>query len=321
METRPRVSVVMPAYNTSQWVSAAIHSALSQTMGDIEVLVVDDGSTDNTLAVATQVAAVDPRVRVMTQANAGPSAARNRAMRLAAGEFFALLDSDDEWAPEFLETQLGVFARTPSLGVVTANAFNRGGVLDGTPYRPVGRGPRTLSFLDILREEDAVCIMSVFRRSVYDTIGPFNESLRGNEDYEFWLRAARAGFEIAQSFEPLGYYRRRPDSASADDRKMAAGILNVFGMIRDQCRTPMERDIVEAQVARFERSLLWMNASAALKSGNYRDAADYYERLHRASGDTRSRTLLLASRYVPGLLSTAANARRWLLRRSEKKIA
>jgi hypothetical protein len=312
MAERPLVSVVMPAYNTSPWVASAIRSALSQSVRDIEVLVVDDGSTDDTLAAATQAAAGDPRVRVMTQTNAGPSAARNRAMRLAQGAFFALLDSDDEWAPAFLEAQLAVFARTPSIAIVTANAFNRGGTLDGTPYRPIRSGERTLSFVDILREEDAVCIMSVFRRSVYDAVGPFNESLRGNEDYEFWLRAARAGFEIAQTFEPHAYYRRRPDSASADDLKMAAGILNVFGMIRSQCSTSTERDVVDAQVTRFERALLSLNASAALRSGRYRAAAGYYEQLHRASGDARSRTLLLASRYVPGLLSTAAGVRRWL---------
>jgi glycosyltransferase involved in cell wall biosynthesis len=317
MTERPLVSVIMPAYNTSAYVAAAIRSARSQTIQDVEILVVDDGSTDGTRAAAERAADGDQRVVVLTQANAGPSAARNHAMKLARGEYFAFLDSDDEWMPSFLEAQLAVLARRPSTAVVTGNAFNRGGVFDGTPYRAIQPAERALPFVEMIAREDSVCILSVFRRSVYDTIGDFEESLRGNEDYEFWLRAAQHGFEFVQTFTPLAYYRRRPDSASADDRKMAAGILLVFGMIRGRCRGAA-RAAVDLQIAYFERELLSIEARYWLRQGDSRAAARCYEQLFTRTHDTSTAALLFAARHAPWLLLWAASVKRRLRRMTQK---
>src|SRR5262249_44828504 len=160
---RPAVSVIMPAFNTEAYVAAAIRSARTQTVRDVEILVVDDGSTDGTFAAALEAGKGDARVKVWTQANAGPSAARNLAMRRAAGDFFAFLDSDDEWLPEFLQCQLSTLSRHAAASVVTGNAFNRGGVFDGTPFRKVRPEEHVLSLLEMIEHEDSVCIMSVFR--------------------------------------------------------------------------------------------------------------------------------------------------------------
>ena len=288
MNARPLVSVIMPAFNTEPYITAAIRSALTQTIRDLEILVVDDGSSDCTSAAAVAAAEGDPRVKVWTQANTGPSAARNLAMKRASGDFFALLDSDDEWMPEFLEHQLAALARHPEVAVATGNAFNRGGAFDGTPFRDVRPEERVLSVLDLIEREDSVCILSVFRRAVYDTVGPMNEALRGNEDYEFWLRAAQRGFGFVQTFEPLAYYRRRPDSASSDGRKMVAGILRVFAMARERAHTPEERLSIDAQVTRFEHELRRMESRAA--------------------------AVAFASKHAPRLLALATHARRAIRR-------
>ena len=288
MTPRPTVSVIMPAFNTEPYVAAAIHSALGQTVRELEVLVVDDGSSDGTCAAALKAGERDPRVKVWTQTNAGPSAARNLAMSRASGDFFAFLDSDDEWMPDFLGHQLSALARHPEAAVVTGNAFNRGGAFDGTPFRKIRPGEHALPLAEMIEREDSVCILAVFRRAVYDAIGPMNEALRGNEDYEFWLRAAQRGFGFVQTFEPLAYYQRRPDSASTDGRKMVAGILRVFAMARERAQTSEEVRSIDAQVARFEHELRRMEGRAA--------------------------TVAFASKHAPRLLALAQHARRAIRR-------
>lgn len=288
MAVRPKVSVIMPAFNTEPYVADAIRSARAQTVRDIEILVVDDGSRDGTFAAALEAAAGDPRVTVWAQANAGTAAARNAAMNRASGEFFALLDSDDEWMPGFLECQLDALAHHPEADVATGNALNRGGVFDGTPYRTIQPEDRAISLIDMIECEDSICILSVFRRAVFETAGPMNAALRVNEDYEFWLRAAQHGFRFVQTFEPLAYYRRRPESASADSGKMIAGILRVFAMARERARTPDEARALDAQISRFERE--------------------------RRRLEGRAAAVAFASKHAPRLLLLAAHARQAIRR-------
>src|SRR5689334_6460086 len=104
----PSVSVVMPAYNAEPFLATAVESVLRQSHRDLELLIVDDGSSDGTVALAQRFAGRDPRVRLLRQANAGPGPARNTAFRAAAGRFFAFLDSDDEWDADFLSENLAV---------------------------------------------------------------------------------------------------------------------------------------------------------------------------------------------------------------------
>src|SRR4029079_2346457 len=149
-----------------------VDSVLAQTLANFELILVNDGSTDDTLAVARRLAARDGRVRVLTTPNGGPAAARNTALRAARGEYVALLDSDDLISPQYLAKQIAVLDAHPDASIVTANAINRGGGanFDGKPYWPRTTGIQRLTACDVIGQEDAVCILSVFRRRVYDTI-------------------------------------------------------------------------------------------------------------------------------------------------------
>src|SRR5690349_1843146 len=118
----PTVSVIMPAYNVEGYIGDAARSVLHQTYGDLELIIADDGSTDSTPEVIEQLRASDPRVRAITVPSNGPSAARNAAMRLARGQFFALLDSDDIWEREFLARQMVRFGAHPEVDLVSGNA-------------------------------------------------------------------------------------------------------------------------------------------------------------------------------------------------------
>ena len=139
----------MPAYDAAEYLPTAVASVLRQTFADLELLIIDDGSSDRTLDVAHACAARDSRIRILQQPHAGPGPARNFGFREAAGRFFAFLDSDDEWDETFLAEHVSVLAARPDVDVVIGNARNRGGKRDGQPSRLLrGEGlPITLSVL------------------------------------------------------------------------------------------------------------------------------------------------------------------------------
>jgi teichuronic acid biosynthesis glycosyltransferase TuaG len=277
-DVSPRVSIITPAYNAARFLADTIDSVRAQTVQDWELIVVDDGSTDATVAIVQRYAEADPRIRLLRQANAGPSAARNNGMSAARGTFFAFLDSDDQWLPEFLECQLDVFARYPDTALVTANAYYLGGPQDGQPRRPPSEGHPVLNLENIIKNDSAVFIMTVFRREVFERIGGLDESQWTSEDYDFWIRAALAGFVFRISTRPLALYRRHEGSLSADSARMLRGILQTYGKAR--VTLPIDSPAHEAldrQMARFERELLLVEGKQALERRDYRTAAN---RLH-----------------------------------------
>jgi len=277
--------VIMPAYNAAQYLHTAIESVLRQTVADLELLVIDDGSSDRTVEIARGYAARDARVRVLEQPNAGPGPARNTGFRAASGRFFAFLDSDDEWDPTFLEEQLSVLAARPDVDVVVGNARNRGGAHDGEPARPVRGDGQPIPLAEILADETCLFIMSVFRRETVEAIGGFDPALFTNEEYEMWIRAALAGFTFTRHSKPLGWYSCRPGSLSSSDTRMLSGILRVFAKTRPLLPPDSpERAILDRQVARFETELSAAEARASLARGDCRAAARHVAALHARRG-------------------------------------
>ena len=278
----PLVSIITPAYNSSTFIGETITAALAQTCADFELIVVDDESTDNTIDVVHETAGGDPRVTVMLSPHGGPATARNVALGAIRGRFVALLDSDDVWMPDYLEQQLTMLGRFRDRAVVTANAINRGSWRDGQPLWTATRGTRRLTPRDMVREENSVCIMSVFRREVVDRIGGFDRQFTGNEDYEFWLRAANAGFGFVQNLRPLGYYRRRDDSVSSDDVRMLRGIISVLeSAARMEGALEHERDVIQAQLDRFQYELIKIQLRTSLSMNDTATAAKNLESLSK----------------------------------------
>lgn len=306
----PSVSVVMPAFNVEGYIAASIQSVLAQTMRDWELIIVDDGATDGTAAIAQQYQASDPRIRLVRRTNGGLAAARNTAIQHATGQFLALLDSDDLWAPTFLEAQMEIF-RGRGVDVVTGNAFDLGGRRDGLPNRPVPDGRPSPTLATIIADTEAVFIMSVFRRELVDRIGGFDESMRSNEDYDFWLRAAAAGAMFARNDRPLGSYRRRSDSLSASEVRMLAGILTVYRKLRPSiANRPTELALLDQQINRFSAELLAAEARAAIEAGDSVTAAARLTALRRCRPGLAIAAAALVARWAPGLLPRIYRARR-----------
>jgi glycosyltransferase involved in cell wall biosynthesis len=292
----PRVSVITPAYNAARFLPGTIESVRAQTVQDWELIVVDDGSTDETVGIAQRYVQDDPRIRLLRQENAGPSAARNHGMRGARGAFFAFLDSDDQWLPHFLEHQLDVFAHYPDTSLVTANAYYFGGPQDGQPRRPAAEGHPVLTLENIIQNDSAVFIMTVFRREVFDRIGGLDEAQWTSEDYDFWIRAALAGFVFRVSTRPLALYRRHEGSLSADSARMLRGILHTYSKTRGACPAgSAAQQALERQIARFERELLLVEGKQALERRDYRTAANRLNELRdRGAGTLIGLTAWLA---------------------------
>jgi glycosyltransferase involved in cell wall biosynthesis len=301
----------MPAYNVEPYVGEAIRSALSQSAGDLEVVVVDDGSTDGTAAVVGRLAAEDPRVRLLRQGNRGLAGARNTALRTGRGEYFALLDSDDLWQPGFLAAQLAILQARPDVDIVTGNGWMMGGVRDGELARPFPDSRPDPDLMSILGDERAVFIMTVFRRRVYETVGCFDESLRTNEDYDFWLRAAVSGCRFARNDVPLGRYRIREDSLSASEMRMLRGIRLVFMKTRPTIADrPRELAVLDAQMERFHTEWLAAEARVALESRDFRAAREHLDRLHARRGGTAIVFARILARVAPRTLARVYGMRR-----------
>jgi len=190
-EGQNRVSVVVSCYNYAAYLEHAVASALQQAHADVEVIIVDDGSTDDTPTVAARLAA-DPRVVYVRQANQGQAAAKNTGITRATGAFIAFLDADDHWHPEKLEKQMPLFA-DPRVGVVYSRM--RAVAPDGTPMprqdNAPSRLPRRGRVSDALFVDNFVPFSSaVVRRAVFEKVGPMDTALSMGIDWDLWLRAS-----------------------------------------------------------------------------------------------------------------------------------
>jgi len=183
-----RVSAIMPSYNRDRYVAEALDSALSQGFEGLEVVVVDDGSTDGTRAVLER---YRDRVRIELQANAGQSAAVNRAVELARGEYVALIDNDDAWLPGKLARQIPLLDADPGAAILYA-AFE---VMDGegkamADPSPSRRTPSGEVLGDLCDENFLRTPTVIFRRALFLEAGGYDRSLRYTNDWDMWLRLA-----------------------------------------------------------------------------------------------------------------------------------
>ena len=306
----PTVSVIMPAYNVAPYIGDAARSVLQQTYDDLELVVADDGSTDETLEVVERLRARDPRIRTVSIPNSGPSAARNAAMRLARGEFFALLDSDDIWEKEFLARQMAIFDANPRVDLVSGNSRYLGSQWHGRSVGPWPDPRPPITLETIISDERAVFIMTVFRRRVLEAVGGFNESLKGNEDFDFWLRAALAGFVFARNDEPLAWYRRRDDSLSSNGIGMLRGAIELCRQWLPAFDGRPERRLMERQIEYYEAELDAALARNALAVGDSAEAARALEALNSRRPSMRTAVAAVLARRAGPFLSAMYHLKR-----------
>ena len=216
----PSISVVIPAYNAAAWVARAIESALAQTVPPVDVIVVDDCSTDQTCRVVER---YEPAVRLIRRATTGgPGAARNSGIMVGGAEWIALLDADDAWLPHKLERQAPCLV-DPAVAVVHSRMTSGAEI-------PV---PLNASFAALWQANCVVASSALIRRSAVAAAGGFDESrsLIGVEDYNLWLRLAAAGWMIRACPEPLVEYHPVPGNlTSRMEERLQAELANVVAI-------------------------------------------------------------------------------------------
>jgi glycosyltransferase involved in cell wall biosynthesis len=230
------ISVIIPAYNQGHYLGEAIQSVLDQTYPDFEVIVVDDGSTDKTAQVACSFS--DPRVRYIHQENRGLPAARNTGILRSSGEYLTFLDSDDLFVADKLETLLNAMQRDPELGFVAGqavlideNALPLGKVFD----TPLPENPAHLLLWNPLH----VCSV-LLRRDWQQKVGLFDESLQAYEDWDMWLRLARAGCRMGWVPHPVSLYRFHTRQMTRDKERMTAATFAVLKKVYSDPDLPQE---------------------------------------------------------------------------------
>jgi glycosyltransferase involved in cell wall biosynthesis len=222
------VSVIIPAYNSAHLFTEAIESALAQTAPPSQIIVVNDGSTDDTEARLQGYAG---RITVIQQKNQGTPAARNAALRVATGEWIALLDADDAWHPRKLELQLAAAAEHPEVTLLGTGTVD----YPGTPFAQIRElgGVEEVALEKLLIRNYFTASSVIIRRSVVECVGEFDPMLPGAEDLDYWQRAAEFGRAAILQL-PLTGYRRAAGSLSHRPASMETVIRRILRKLDDR---------------------------------------------------------------------------------------
>jgi glycosyltransferase involved in cell wall biosynthesis len=267
LNSTPKVSVIIPAYNAMKFLPETLESVLNQTFSDFDVFIINDGSSDNIIEWATEIQ--DSRVKLISQENKGLAGARNTGITKSQGQYIAFIDADDLWEPTKLERQVHAFELNPELGLVdtyvsmvdTQNQFL---YIAGASYQEGNVLRRAI-------EENLVMCGSsaMINRQCFEKVGFFDQTLRGAEDWNMWARIAlHYPFKVVE--EPLVRYRNHPNSMSQDWQLMKTettkAIEKVFELVPPELAWVKQRT--------FARANLYV-AKIAKSGGNYQQSLQY----------------------------------------------
>lgn len=238
----PAFTVVLPAFNERVYIADAIGSVLAQSREDFELIVVDDGSSDETGEIA-ETFTVDPRVRVLRQENAGLSAARNTGVREASAPLVSFLDGDDLWMPGYLEAMGTTLEQHPDADLAYCDAwwvdvetgrFNRRSAM--SMNHPPSDPPRDPGeFANLLLRANFIFVSTTVRRRALEAAGPFDTGLTACEDYEMWIRILAAGGGAVSAGGRLAIKRDRLTS-------MSRSHINMHRNLREVCERAAHYD-------------------------------------------------------------------------------
>lgn len=233
------ISVVIPLYNKEQYIANTIRTVLGQSFQDFEIVIVDDGSTDGSCEEVQKIE--DARIRLIHQANAGVSAARNRGIEEAAGEYIAFLDADDEWKPDYLAVQYALTKKYPQCGVFAVNYEfrNAQGKVTPTIIRKLPfsseDGVLTNYFEVASCSHPPICSISIMvRKSAIKSIGGFPVGIKSGEDLLTWARLA-CRYEIAYLSTALAVFN-----------------VEGYNVTEKPKRVPPEIDVVATELIRLK---------------------------------------------------------------------
>ena len=297
----PRISVITPVYNGARTIARAIDSVLTQSLRDFEIVVVDDGSTDGTLAILE---GYGDRITLLKQAHQQQAIARNVAAKQAHGEFLAFLDADDSWLPDKLVRCVELLDREPRCVLVYSNMSAIGA--DGTELAiemippPVAYAPSMEELLT--RLWPIVPSTVVMRRAIFDRIGGFSPALAGCEDVFFWLLAREQGeFRYLPQKLVRFAYDSYPELLRVLRRDLEGGTQNFIPMLHQ--RYGRRADALSTYYRRHKVSLLSRAGLLALAHGDAREARQCFLRALRWDPTASKTYYRLMRTFLPARLA------------------
>jgi glycosyltransferase involved in cell wall biosynthesis len=311
----PRVSVIIPAYNTAKYIAATLDSVFRQTYRDFEVIVINDGSPDSDIFEQ----AIQPyreRIVYLKQENRGPAAARNLGILKARGEYIAFLDSDDCWLSGYLASQMQLFAQSPPPDMVSADAELFGdsphaGKSFWQIYPP--KGPVTLKSL-LTRDCAIITSCTVARREVILSAGLFDESICGPEDLDLWLRIAHRSTRLLIQQKVLARRRIHDDALTASLFRIHTEAVRVLDKLERTLQlAPDALLALQQRRLHLQACVELEQGKRYLEAGEVERAKDSLARAFAFFRTTRLRLVLVGLRVAPRLTTLVARAWRRLL--------
>jgi len=259
------VAAVIPAYNAERYIKRAIASVRAQSYPVTSLVVVDDGSTDQT---STVVRDLGEDIHLVRQGNAGPSAARNRGVEHSSADLVAFLDADDEWLPHTIERLVQAFVRYPEAALVTADASiidERGGLIAKSRFARYGLADQVAEWAGkpvrdalaaLMRTNFVGTSVVALRRQVFRELAGFRTDVRYGEDLELWARIA-ARYAVVCLAEPLGLYRSHPGNSTKATEALLRDLVRVSEIVRGWGAEVLRNQGVDAErmVARARTDL------------------------------------------------------------------
>ncbi len=266
----PRIAVIVPAYGVAHLVSEALASLQAQSLDAWECVVIDDGAPDD-VARAVAPFLADSRIRYLATENRGVSAARNTAIAATRAPLIALLDGDDRFRPDYLETMARVLERDPGIRIATCNALLFGALprerLCFT--RRQGRSDGVHGTLtDVLDRSFSVYIGTTFRRADFNRVGGFKEGMTHSEDLDLWVRLLELGGSAYYVDRVLGEYRVRPHSASDDPVRLLQGNMLVYQRAQERLASDHPaQPVISAMIEQTRAALDFEHALLRIAGG------------------------------------------------------
>ena len=309
----------MPAYGVAEYIGAALDSVLDQTFTDYEIIVINDGAPD-TVELEAVLERYRDRIVYLKHENRGLSEARNTAIRVARGQYLALLDPDDLWEPEYLAAQVGLLESDPTIDAVYPNALLFGETVNaGKTYMDICPSNGGVTFESLITERCQVAIFVTARKEAVVRAGMFDPVVRISGDFDLWLRMVKNGSRIAYTRRVLARRRCRPDALSANQAGLHEDVLRIFDKAEKYELTPAERRTLERERPKHQAMVNLYKGKKAFVAGDFTAAVGYLKRANTFLKSRKIAVVAIALRFAPRLLLRLQDLRNHLLMPERKQ--
>ncbi len=263
-----KFSIIIPCYNHGIFLTDAINSLISQSYNYWEAIIVNDGSTDNTIEISNYWCKKDSRIKLVSVSNNGLSSARNTGIEFSTGEYIALLDADDKYKFNHLESLLNVFQTGSDIAFTGYSYFSDSSVINHSV-----RLNKSMDFQKILDGNIVPPVAVAFKKNIFDISGGFDTSLKSAEDWDLWIRCYKIGFCLGISEESSAFYRISANSMSRQFLTMYEALKNVSLQAyaidsRISIEYPLNKSLTYQNLESIKKNLLLCIGVAILQNKN-----------------------------------------------------